>query len=208
MNRLSLSPVIIGLSALILIVSSFNTAQASSPQDAENFVQTNAQAVISTLRDYRSGGTDLSAVKREFRQKIDVLADVDRVTNFVLGRYRRSADPAALEEFRGVFREFAINAYERELANYGGQTLEVTGSVQRGEGDYIVNSRIYGGPEGREYDVKWRVLEHNGQYKVVDAEVLGIWLAQSQRDQVTSIIGDHGGDVSAATRQLRNRMQG
>ena len=179
----------------------------ASAQDAEAFVSENAQEVISSLQALDAGERQLDAVRADFRDKVQSLADVDRITNFVLGRYRRTADEAQLSEFRDTFREYAFSVYENELTNYAGQTLDVTGSVTRSPGDYIVETVVTGGPEGREYDVNWRVLENDsGDLQVVDVQVMGIWLAQTQREQITSVIGNNRGDVSAATDLLRSKL--
>jgi phospholipid transport system substrate-binding protein len=189
-----------------VLASTGSAAARQDAQAAEAFVQQNAQDVIDSLRAYRSGERDLDVVKAEFRDRIEALTDVERVTNFVLGRYRRTGDVDDIAEFREVFREFAISIYENELTGYAGQTLEVTGSVQRSEDDYIVRSVVRGGENPIE--VNWRVLETDDGMRVVDVQVERVWLAQTQREQITSIIGDNNGDVSAATRALRERMQG
>ena len=150
------------------------------------------------------GGTrDLAAIAQA--ERIDEIAAVDRITNFVLGRYRRTAEPETLDDFRTVFRTFARNVYEQELSNYAGQTLDVTGSVTRSEDDFVVRSKVTGG-NGEPTKVNWRIQEMDGELKVLDAQVGGIWLAQTQRDQITSVIGNAGGDVSAAIEQLCDRI--
>ena len=194
--------------ALALAAPAALLAQSTTADDAEAFVQTQANQVIETLTELKEGQTDLASVRQDFRNRIDALADVDRISNFVLGRYRRTASEADLNAFRTAFRNYAIGVYESELSAYAGQQLEVTGSVTRNPGDYIVRSRVFGGPEGQEYDVNWRILDTNGDLKAVDVEVLGVWLAQTQREQILSVIGDHGGDVNAATEMLRNRDPG
>lgn len=183
-------------------------AQNASAQDAEAFIAENAQEVISTLQDLDAGETQLDTVRDSFRDKVQTLADMDRITNFVLGRYRRTASEEQLSAFRDTFREYAFSVYETELTNYAGQTLEVTGTVTRGDGDYIVETEVSGGPEGGTYEVNWRVLGRAAdELKVVDVQVTGIWLAQTQRDQIISVIGNARGDVSAATDLLRSRLE-
>ena len=191
--------------ALALVAAPAAAQSTTSAADAERFVQTNAQDVIATLQSLESGERDIASVKAEFREKITELADVERITNFVLGRYRRGADEADLAAFRETFREYAIGVYETELTNYAGQTFAVTGSVTRRPGDYVVQSVIRG--DGDATEVNWRVQENgDGALKVLDAEVAGVWLAQTQREQITSIIGDARGDVGAATEALRERL--
>lgn len=194
--------------ALTLAAPAALLAQSTTAEDAESFVQTQANQVIETLTELKDGQTDLTTVRQDFRNRIDALADVERISNFVLGRYRRTASEEELSQFRTAFRNYAIGVYESELSAYAGQQLDVTGSVTRNPGDYIVRSRVYGGPEGEEFEVNWRILETDGDLKAVDVEVLGVWLAQTQREQILSVIGNHGGDVSAATEMLRNRQTG
>ncbi|MFP4519279.1 MAG: phospholipid-binding protein MlaC [Oceanicaulis sp.] len=179
----------------------------ASAQDAEAFVSENAQEVISTLQSLEAGEAQLDSVREQFRDKVQSLADMDRITNFVLGRYRRTAGEEELSQFRDTFREYAFSVYENELTNYAGQELEVTGSVTRRPGDHVVETIVTGGPEGEDYEVNWRVLEDDeGDLHVVDVQVMGIWLAQTQREQITSVIGNHRGDVSAATELLRSKL--
>jgi len=195
------------LAAAALILTGAASAQDTSASEAEAFVESNAQRVIETLQALQAGERDLDEVRAEFRDRIDRLADVERITNFVLGRYRRTASEEDLAAFRETFREYAISVYETELTNYAGQTLSVTGSVTRSPGDYVVRSEVTGGPDGRTYDVNWRVLESDGELQVLDAQVFGVWLAQTQREQILSIIGNNRGQVSAATEALNDRLQ-
>lgn len=182
-------------------------ARAADAQDAEEFVQTNAQEIITILQELENGERTIEEVKAEFRARIDELAAVERITNFVTGRYRRLASEEEMERFRRVFREFAINVYETELTNYAGQTLTVTDTITRNPGDWIVKSEVTGGPQGKTYQVNWRVMEMEDGLQVLDAQVSGVWLAQTQRDQITSIIGDAGGRLGAATEVLCERIR-
>lgn len=183
-------------------------AQTASAQDAEAFIAENAQEVIGALQDLSAGETQLDAVRADFRARVEILADLDRITHFVLGRYRRTASEDQLEEFRDTFREYAFSVYENELTNYAGQTLMVTRTVTRAPGDYIVETDVTGGPDNQTYDVNWRVLESDsGALQVVDVQVMGIWLAQTQRDQIVSVIGNNRGDVSAAIELLRSKLE-
>ncbi|MCR9130497.1 MAG: ABC transporter substrate-binding protein [Alphaproteobacteria bacterium] len=195
------------LAAAALILTGAASAQDTSASEAEAFVESNAQSVIETLQALQAGERDLDEVRAEFRDRIDRLADVERITNFVLGRYRRTASEEDLAAFSETFREYAISVYETELTNYAGQTLSVTGSVTRSPGDYVVRSEVTGGPDGRTYDVNWRVLESDGELQVLDAQVFGVWLAQTQREQILSIIGNNRGQVSAATEALNDRLE-
>lgn len=192
--------------ATAAIVMTLPAAQAQAGQEAESFVETNAQEIISLLQEFEDGERGMDELRAELRDKVIEIADVDRISSFVLGRYRRGADESDLSEFKDVFQEYAISVYERELGNYAGQTLEVEDSITRSENDIIVESVVSGGNGDDPVEVNWRVLNDGGEFKVVDVEVLGVWLAQNQREQITSIIGNAGGDVTEATRVLQAQI--
>lgn len=192
------------LSALLTMGLMTAPALSETPEDAEAFVQTNGQEILELLGSYKSGEINYEELQSVFRQRLEDLADVERVTNFVLGRYRRIGDPDEVAEFREVFRDYAIASYEQELNNYAGHELRVVGVTTRNDDDFIVHSEFIGPVETHE--VNWRILQSDGELQVVDVEVAGVWLAQTQREQITSIIGNNGGRVSAATEELRSLM--
>ena len=82
------------LLAGLLACTTLLPAYAADASQAEDFVETQAQGVITVLQDMRAGEREMAEVKADFRDRINELADVDRITNFVLGRYRRGAEPA------------------------------------------------------------------------------------------------------------------
>ncbi len=186
--------------ALALVIPCAATADAA----AEAFVAEKANTALQILNDNTS---TLEEKKQRFRSFIDEVADVPRVTRFVLGRYSRGLDESTMREFADVFRRYAISVYENRLSEYAGETLSVTGSTDRGPGDTIVHTRVTGAGQSEPLIVNWRVLTSaEGEPKVVDVEVHGVWLAINQRDEIVSIIQNNGGRVSAATRALRGKL--
>ena len=69
---------------------------------AEQFVQREAQDALRTLND-RS--LTPAAKKQRFRRFVDTVADVPRITRFVLGKYARSVTPQQFAAFSAAFRE-------------------------------------------------------------------------------------------------------
>ena len=176
-------------------------SRAHGDAEAEAFVQSEANKVLQILN---SRGMGLDAKKQAFRQIIDQVADVPRITNFVLGRYRRSITPEQYSQFSAVFRDYADNVYESRLGQYTGQTLRVTGSTVRQPGDVVVTSEISGGG-GQPSQVSWRVIRgSDGQYRAVDVNVAGVWLAITEQQDFVSTLDNHGGDINVLIGQLRN----
>jgi phospholipid transport system substrate-binding protein len=181
-------------------------ALAQAPRDvgAEQFVQTQAQRVISVLSDKSQPNAEKIRV---FRGLIDEVADVPRVTNFVLGKYARTITPAQRAKFAPLFREFAQNVYESRLGDYHGENAKVTGSVVRKPGDVVVATTISGGKLSQPVMASWRVLGSGNNWKIVDVEVSGIWLAITQQQDFVSTIDNAGGNIDVLIAQLEKQVQ-
>ena len=176
------------LGAVFIVVLGF-TGAARADESAEAFVQENASEALDILND---GSTSLDDKKLRFRSLVDEIADVPKITRFVLGRYSRGADSTELSEFSEVFRQYAIGVYEERLGDYAGESLTVTGSTDRRPGDSVVHTEISGGSQSEPLPVNWRVLtDDDGVHKVVDVEVYGVWLAINQREEIVGIIQDN-----------------
>jgi phospholipid transport system substrate-binding protein len=182
------------------------SAQAEAPRDAgaEQFVQAQAQRVITVLGDKSQSSADKIRV---FRGIVDEIADVPKVTNFVLGKYARTITPAQRQHFAVVFRQYAQNVYETRLGDYHGEAVKVTGSVVRKPGDVVVNTAIAGGKLSQPVQASWRVLGSGPSWKVVDVQVSGIWLAITQQQDFVSTIDNAGGNIDTLIAQLEKQVQ-
>ena len=192
----------VGLGAL----SAAAPALAQSPRDAgaEQFVQTKAQRVIGVLADK---GQSVAQKKATFHTAIDELADVPKITNFVLGKYARTVTPDQRTRFAAAFRVYAENVYQNRIDDYHGETLKVTGSTVRKPGDVIVNTAISGGQVGQPLPVSWRVMGGGSAWKVVDVQFKGVWLAITQQQDFVSTIDNAGGNVDVLISQLQRDGQ-
>jgi phospholipid transport system substrate-binding protein len=191
--------------AAALTLASPAMAQNARDPGAEAFVQTKAQKVISVLANK---GMSEAQKKQVFHQAVDELADVPKVTNFVLGKYARTITPEQRARFTPVFRTYAENVYQSRIDDYRGEQLKVTGSVVRKPGDVIVNSTIAGGQMSQPLQVSWRVLGGGQTWKVVDVQFKGIWLAITQQQDFVSTIDNAGGNIDVLINQLQKGGSG
>ncbi len=191
------------LAAALFAVPGVALAQASRAHgdpEAEAFVQSQANRVLEILSNPSIG---VEAKKQSFRQIINQVADVPRITSFVLGRYRRIVTPAQYADFSVAFKAYAENVYESRLNEYKGQTLRVVGSTVRQPGDVVVTTEIVGAAQPAQ--VNWRVIRgSDGRYRAVDVQVAGIWLAITEQQDFVSTLDNHGGDINLLIGQLRN----
>ena len=178
-------------------------ARAREPQ-AEQFVQAAAQRVVSVLADR---GLSLAQKEATFHQAINELADVPKITNFVLGKYARTITPAQRQQFATAFRTYAEGVYQKRINDYRVEKLTVTGSVVRKPGDVVVNTTISGGQLDQPVAVAWRVLGAQGSWKVVDVQFKGVWLAITQQQDFVSTIDNAKGDIGVLIAQLQRDAQ-
>ena len=168
--------------------------------DAEAFVQAQASHAIGILND-RS--LSPSARKEAFYGFVNQFIDVPRITNFVLGRYRRQVTPAQYQQFSEIFARYADTTYESRLGDYHGESLKIVGSLVHAPGDVVVSSVISGGNVDGAPVVNWRVQRGGAGWRLVDVQAEGVWLAVVEQQDFTSTLANANGNIDVLINQLR-----
>jgi phospholipid transport system substrate-binding protein len=198
-GRTFAAAVLIGLTAALVAAP----ARAETP--AETFVQTNVDKGMQILND-RSVSTAQRNTK--FRAFLLTLTDLKRIALYTLGPARRSATQAEQDAFVEAFKDFAFAVYGTEFAKYSGQTLKVTGSMQRSDGDYVVTTVLVdpNAPKNQEpIEVDFRVIGTDGKFFVTDITVAGLDLAITEQDQFSAYLAQHNNDIKTLTTDLHQR---
>jgi phospholipid transport system substrate-binding protein len=209
MNRLLPSLVRI-TTAVVLMLAAMSvalapTARAATP--AETYVQINVQKGLTILNNKSLPQAQKSA---QFRAFLLSLTDLRRIALYTLGPSRRVATPAEQDQFTDAFRDFAFAVYETEFQKYSGQTLKVTGSIQRSNGDYVVTTVLIdpNAPKNQDpIEVDFRVIGTDAHFMVADITVAGLDLAITEQDQFTSYLAAHNNDVKSLIADLKDRAQ-
>jgi phospholipid transport system substrate-binding protein len=173
---------------------------ATRDRGAEAFVQAQGQRLVSIL--YDKSLSDAGRLQA-FSAAVDEIADVPRITRFVLGKYARSITPAQMQRFAPVFESYAQDVYRQRLSDFQADTLKVTGSLALKPGDVVVKTTMSGGEAKDPVAVSFRVLGSGSSWKVADVEVAGVWLAITQQADFVSTIDNHGGNIDALTSRLQ-----
>jgi phospholipid transport system substrate-binding protein len=177
---------------------------AAADAKTEAYVQANASEALATLND-----PSLTADQRTstFSTYMDKFTDLDAVSNFVIGKYSRRFTPAELAAYRKAFRTYALAVYEAQLDAYRGKAVVVKDSVDRSETDSIVNTVIER-QDGKNMDVRWRVLTRDGKYQVVDVALNLdgnlIWLGIEQRAQFIALLDRANGSADALISKIES----
>jgi phospholipid transport system substrate-binding protein len=187
--------------AMVLVLGC-SAAYADTP--AEGYIRDNVQKGLSILND---ASLPREAKRAQFQAFLEGLTDVHRIAIFTLGAAAKSAPPADVEAFAQAFRGYAAAVYQQQLAHYSGQTLKITGSIERAPGDFIVRTVVQQPTGAAGDEVDFRVENTDGKLVVIDASVMGVWLAVQERDQFTAFLVQHNADVKALTADLEKRAE-
>ncbi len=191
--------------ALAAIAGAFSIGAmpAGAATPAESYIEDNVRHGLAILND-KSLTPDQT--EQRFLIFLDSLTDVRRIALFTLGSAASTASPSDVDAFVNAFRDYADAVDQSQLTEYSGETLKVTGSVERAPGDFIVNTVITE-PNGRTTgsEVDFRVSSTGSRMVVTDVSVRGVWLALQERDQFAGFLSQHNNDVKALAEDLKQR---
>tara|TARA_B100000678_G_scaffold256316_1_gene234551 strand:+ start:3138 stop:3695 length:558 start_codon:yes stop_codon:yes gene_type:complete len=167
-------------------------ASAATTYDAKGVVEMANQQMIEFMAD---GTLDTN----EANQLLDFVA-VDEVGRFALGANARRASEEDLAAYQDAFEDYLVEQLQMHLGDLQGVEFQITGSVERAEDDVVIETEAVGNSEYS--DINWRVKKIDGQWKVIDVEAMGLWLAIEQRAQFDAKLGANGNDVGALAEEL------
>jgi len=185
--------------ALLLLVA----AAPATGADAERFVTELGSEVVATLQE-----TDVSRPQKltKLRSLLDEATDLELLAKLVLGRYWRTATPEEREAYVAAFRELANKTLADRLGDYGGETIEVTGSQKLNDRDTMVSTLIHRPTGAPPFKVDWRVRESDDRTAVIDVVAEGVSLVVTQRSEVGEIVASRG--MSGLIETLNGRLDG
>ncbi len=193
-GRRSVLRFVAGLTGLAMLAPS-----AFADRGSESFVQRNADLALVSLNDPK---LTLEQRQKAFAELMARFADLPRISRFVLGRYGRNVSPSQLNLFRDRFTRYAIAVYATQLDQFRGDSIRVTGSIDPRAGESIVTSRI-SRRAGSPLLVRWRVQRYsNGEFRIIDVELGGVFLAIQQRSDFEAFLEQAGGKPEALITRL------
>lgn len=189
-----------------LFGTSLTSARASEihVDKSADFIRGLANTAIQTLTDT---SLDKAQRRQKFRDLFNQSFAVRGIALYVLGRYRRRATEAELNEYLDLFEDVIVNTWADRFTDYAGQKFDVTGAASTQSGSErekaaMVSSTFYTEPNSP-VDIEWRVNTNGTVYKITDVKVSGLSLAKTQQDEFGSVIRANGNKVSALIDKLR-----
>jgi len=196
------------IAIIMSIVFCVPAARAADANAAQAFAQQKIDRANALL-----GDPALSADQRrtEFGRLLLSMVDTHRIAVFALGQYANGVMPEQLSAFQNAFTDYAIAVYQARLDRLKGGRINVTGTTMRAPDDFIVNAEIVKANDTENHGpikLAMRVrAQPDGALVMTDMQFEGVWLAISERADLTAFLQQHGGDIAALTSNLRAKTE-
>ena len=170
---------------------------------AKTFVTEMADEAITILK------TQTTREGREagFRKILDERSNMRRIARFTLGPFARKISDEDFATYQQLLNELIIKVYANRLGEYGNEQL-VVGRSQSKKKNFIVNSQIEFDNGRQPIAVDWWLYrEKDDSFSLFDVRVIGVWMAQEQRDSFASVLKNNRGDISALLGHIRKQIK-
>ena len=173
---------------------------------SEEYVGLIAQETLDVLEDKKSNSDE--KIKNITNIFLSNLA-VREISLFVLGPYRRNLTSDQREEYIKLIKRFVSEIYSIRLASFPSGDFSVVGSNDTGRSGIIVKTLIQFLDDPNPTKIDWRIIKNkNGDYKIFDIRVIGVWMAQEQRSTFTSFLSKNNGNIDKLMDRLRKQLDG
>ena len=169
-----------------------NNVFASSFSAEKDFVSNFAKSAINILSDKEILEGEKNS---KFTDLVMSAIDLNLISKFVLSKTWKNATDDQKERYIQAFKNYFINSYANKLDQYSGEQVEVVDAEDAGK-YVIVNSFIYReGTDTLKINLKWRLLNRDGEIKIIDLNIEGISLIIAQREEFQSFLANNEGDL-------------
>lgn len=162
------------------------------------------------LNDIRGNAKLAAADPAEVKKFVDnvVMPAVDflRMTRMAVGPKWRQATAEQRTELQRLFRAQLTNVYSGALATVKDQTVKLAPNrVKPTETDAVVRTLLVspGKPDMR---INYRLKKVNGEWRIIDVDVEGIWLVDNYRNQFASVVNTDW--IEGLIKSLREKVGG
>ena len=169
-----------------------NSVFASSFSAEKDFVSNFADSAINILSDNEILEGEKNS---KFTDLVMSAIDLNLISKFVLSKTWKNANDEQKKRYIQAFKDYFINSYANKLDQYSGEQVEVVDAEEAGK-YVIVNSFIYReGTDTLKINLKWRLLNRDGEIKIIDLNIEGISLIIAQREEFQSFLANNEGDL-------------
>ena len=185
---------IIKIFTIFILVLAPLSASGSNFQEEEEFVINFANEAILILSNNEINEDEKND---EFTNLVMSAIDLNLISQFVLSKSWKTASNDQKERYILAFKKYFISSYANKLDQYSGEQIIVTGSEEAGKYVIVDSNIIREGTDTLKINLKWRLLNKNGDIKIIDLNIEGISLVIAQREEFQSFLSNNNGDLEA-----------
>ena len=129
------------------------------------------------------------------------------ISLFVLGPYRRNLDSGQKTKYINLIKRFVSEIYSIRLASFPSGDFSIINSTDNGRSGIIVKTTIQFSDDPNPTKIDWRLIKkQDGDFKIFDIRVVGIWMAQEQRSTFTSFLSKNNGNIDKLMDRLEKQL--
>jgi phospholipid transport system substrate-binding protein len=181
--------------------AAFFSVPAFAATDLSAFVNQIADEAITTLSKADPTDPARAAALKPILLKY---FDMPDMAKHVLGAYWKKISPEQQQAFISQFTNYMASVYGQRFKAYKGQKLEVKRVRDQGPLATVFTA-VAEGSEDAGARVDWEVKNDGPEPLVVDIRVEGLSLADTHRQEFTSVLSQHNGDITALMGILKNK---
>ena len=179
---------------LILLILSPIAVWGANSSEEEKFVEKFADEAIMILNNDQISKNEKND---QFTNLVMSAIDLNLISQFVLSKTWKSATDDQKERYISAFKTYFINSYANKLDQYSGEKILVNGSEEAGKYIIVDTNIIREGTDTLKINLKWRLLNKNGDIKIIDLNIEGISLVIAQREEFQSYLANNDGNLEA-----------
>jgi|TARA_B100000427_G_scaffold315622_1_gene309889 phospholipid transport system substrate-binding protein len=167
--------------------------------EEEKFVETFADEAISILSNDQVSKNEKND---QFTNLVMSAIDLNLISQFVLSKTWKSATDDQKERYLSAFKTYFINSYANKLDQYSGEKIIVNGSEEAGKYVIVDTNIVREGTDTLKINLKWRLLNKNGDIRIIDLNIEGISLVIAQREEFQSFLANNDGNLETLIEKI------
>jgi len=192
------------LALMALLAVSPSAARADTAPD--EMIRTLSNQILERIRqdqDLQSG--DLQKVSAFVDESVMPHVNFERMTALAVGRSWRQATPEQQRQLKAEFRALLLRTYAGAISIVKDQQVRMKPlRAAPGDTEVVVRSEIVQA-RGEPIQLDYRLEKSNGNWRIYDLNVLGVWLVETYRNQFAQEINARG--IDGLIRSLSERNQ-
>lgn len=197
---------LLGVTSFVGLTAFGAVAQAAqTEQDPFKWLLDVSNGILNTIRSsdvLRRG--DMQALQKLVDERIMPTVDFTMMTRMTVGPQWRKATPEQRKALEQGFEQLLIQVYAGALDNVGNHVCELVPTRSRRIAkQMVIRTQLVSGNQPP-IKMDYRIYQNRqGEWKVVDVNVEGIWMVENYREQFASVLNRDG--IDGLIHELQNK---